>query len=650
MQGAQLHSAAQPGFQQQHPQQQMDPRMHPHMLQMMQEQASQQAIAPPEQAIKNIQDQIKSFYNHYPNYVNSSPQGASPNLEMPSPMIQATTPVLMQRAGTPPNGFLPSPPPTQKTSGRYVRHLDAAPMPVNLANVPMVHIQQPATHDMPLFEQSFGSEYSSYQSSMADPMSPHLSLERQASMRAMSMPTLFEDGSMVASPEMMAHHHMMMAAQEGRFFYPDSPMRIPMSPREAMLASLEVDASIEDTGISAEEVAQYISQQDPGDSKWTCLFPECGKKFGRKENIRSHVQTHLGDRQFKCNHCGKCFVRQHDLKRHAKIHSGDKPHKCPCGNGFARQDALTRHRQRGVCTGALPGFERREVKRGRPRKNRPELADRAEKASKARRMDARRGSEDVDAGAYSSSSSPSESGASNPYTPPHLADTYDDEQFSLSTAEGVEAFIKAYQDTPPTSPATGGSPTSASRPGSFEHSRLNFDLAAASSAGSPSDAGSPHPVLDNTASFDFAAPTHQPAGSVSPTAVSPKQLHSAHGSPMLSNLHHTPALSATHTTSSNVSRPSSSQYMSQPEPTPSSFADGVFDWGTIDAQPSLVTDPFSPAAASSPTATDLWGEDDLFSVDKMEMFGGKVGVVGMDQAGSMEDRMMEWDEGISWLN
>ncbi|KAF2218444.1 hypothetical protein BDZ85DRAFT_93528 [Elsinoe ampelina] len=459
MQGTQQHCTAQPGLQHRHhpQQQQMDPRMHAHMLQMMQEQASRQNIAPPEQAIRNIQDQIKSFYDHYPQYINTSPQGASPNLEVPmnaSPMMQATTPVLMQ--GSPANGFLPSPPPTQKTGGRFVRHMDAAPMPINLANVPMVHIQQPQTHDMPLFEQSFGSDYSSYQSSMVDPMSPHMSPAKQASLRAMSMPTLFEDGGMMSSPEMMAQQQMMLAAQEGRFFYPDSPIRIPMSPREAMLASLEVDATIEDTGISAEEVAAYISPQDASDSKWTCMFPDCGKKFGRKENIRSHVQTHLGDRQFKCNHCGKCFVRQHDLKRHAKIHSGDKPHKCPCGNGFARQDALTRHRQRGVCTGALPGFERREVKRGRPRKNRPELGDRTDKASKARALDALHGSDSASVGAYSpdsSSHSSPDSSSSNPFTPPHIAD-YIDEPFTLSTPEGVEAFIKAYKDTPPTSPAT----------------------------------------------------------------------------------------------------------------------------------------------------------------------------------------------------
>jgi hypothetical protein len=39
-------------------------------------------------------------------------------------------------------------------------------------------------------------------------------------------------------------------------------------------------------------------------------------------------------------------VRQHDLRRHEKIHGGDKPFVCACKKSFARQDALTRHRQR----------------------------------------------------------------------------------------------------------------------------------------------------------------------------------------------------------------------------------------------------------------------------------------------------------------
>ncbi|KAH7064279.1 BTE binding protein 4 [Paraphoma chrysanthemicola] len=177
-------------------------------------------------------------------------------------------------------------------------------------------------------------------------------------------------------PQLMPHGSMSMNGL---------PLSDDSYSQQALFNDLEVDASLEYTGIAPEEVQRYISEQDPATNKWTCLYQDCGKMFGRRENIRSHVQTHLGDRQFKCNGCGKCFVRQHDLKRHAKIHSGNKPYKCPCGAGFARQDALTRHRQRGMCVGGFADAVRRQAKRGRPKKHRPEMEDRVEKASRTRR-------------------------------------------------------------------------------------------------------------------------------------------------------------------------------------------------------------------------------------------------------------------------
>jgi regulatory protein SWI5 len=124
--------------------------------------------------------------------------------------------------------------------------------------------------------------------------------------------------------------------------------------RSESICSINLEETITDTGITIDDIATFIQGPDPVDNKWLCLYPECKKRFGRKENIKSHVQTHLGDRQFQCPHCQKCFVRQHDLKRHAKIHSGVKPYPCQCGNSFARHDALTRHRQRGIPLKNIP--------------------------------------------------------------------------------------------------------------------------------------------------------------------------------------------------------------------------------------------------------------------------------------------------------
>lgn len=168
-----------------------------------------------------------------------------------------------------------------------------------------------------------------------------------------------------------------------------SPVGENLMPRSQSISDLNLDdptdATIEDTGVTIDEIAAFIQGPDPSDGKWTCLFPDCDKKFGRKENIKSHVQTHLGDRQFRCNHCRKCFVRQHDLKRHSKIHSGVKPYPCACGNSFARHDALTRHRQRGMCIGAFDGIMKKPIKRGRPsKKGRPDTEERLEKAARTR--------------------------------------------------------------------------------------------------------------------------------------------------------------------------------------------------------------------------------------------------------------------------
>ncbi|QIW95990.1 hypothetical protein AMS68_001508 [Peltaster fructicola] len=315
--------------------------------------------------------------------------------------------------------------------------------------------------------QSYAS--SAYSSSIADPMSPPFSNV---------MPTVPED-DFLAIDMLHGSSHLLQAAGSVTDDELDLHAPQPYSPRQAALLALgDINASIEETGISVEQVNQYMSDQCESDSKWTCLYPDCGKKFGRKENIRAHIQTHLGDRQFRCNDCGKCFVRQHDLKRHAKIHSGVKPNVCPCGMSFARQDALTRHRQRGTCFGVLPGFEKNDderKKRGRPRKERPELETRIEKAVRARRMDAAasqaaagayRTMDDLsNAGSRYAGSASSESGASDhssPLTPAPSSDI-DDMLFNDFVSGHTAADCVPYSmhpegswmvDTPPTSPAS----------------------------------------------------------------------------------------------------------------------------------------------------------------------------------------------------
>ena len=93
----------------------------------------------------------------------------------------------------------------------------------------------------------------------------------------------------------------------------------------------------------------------PDEEKYfTCHYKNCGKKFTRRYNVRSHIQTHLSDRPFQCVYCPKSFVRQHDLNRHVKGHLEARHCKCPCGKEFTRVDALKKHRLRNICAGGIP--------------------------------------------------------------------------------------------------------------------------------------------------------------------------------------------------------------------------------------------------------------------------------------------------------
>ncbi|RMD42336.1 hypothetical protein DV735_g2798, partial [Chaetothyriales sp. CBS 134920] len=199
-----------------------------------------------------------------------------------------------------------------------------------------------------------------------------------------------------------------------------SPSKPALSPRRMSISDLNLEpgisASIEETNITLDDIAQFIEGPMPEDNKWVCRYEDCNKRFGRKENIKSHVQTHLGDRQFRCDHCKKCFVRGHDLKRHAKIHTGSKPYPCLCGNSFARHDALTRHRQRGMCIGAFEGVVKKVIKRGRPRKHRPEMDDRLDKANRTRAKNDNHSSSHGDAYISSGSSDGSMSSWGSPPT------------------------------------------------------------------------------------------------------------------------------------------------------------------------------------------------------------------------------------------
>lgn len=325
---------------------------------------------------------------------------------------------------------MPSPPMPAASS------FDSAPMPtsnfMNMSNLDMKFIKS---------EAQFGDAQNSPGSTNP---SPTLSYDSSPEISKTTLMGDFLANEPVSNERVVSYPEPPSTAN-----YAISRSSVPSSPhrRSESVSSINIEEVITDTGITVDDIATFIEGPDPQDGKWVCLYPGCQKRFGRKENIKSHVQTHLGDRQFQCPHCKKCFVRQHDLKRHAKIHSGIKPYPCQCGNSFARHDALTRHRQRGMCIGAFDGIVKKTMKRGRPRKNRPDDEKRHQKSSRTRAKNKAMSSASSTTG-YSESS-----GANSPRSDLDLldGDAFGDYQLTQGTTEmemGSSSFVYSQPQSP----------------------------------------------------------------------------------------------------------------------------------------------------------------------------------------------------------
>ncbi|KAI9901987.1 hypothetical protein N3K66_003804 [Trichothecium roseum] len=234
-------------------------------------------------------------------------------------------------------------------------------------------------HSMPS-NHSNASNPSTHSSPSLEPLQPVQPMDVNQSMQTMQAwsdgvspsDDLLQTLQLLQSPQLMQSSHLVSAPR------PKQPTRCHRrGPSAASVASaasiqhLDMEKAKIETGISADAIEKYIAGPDQVTNKFTCAFSGCNKEFGRKENLKCHIQTHLNDRQYQCPHCTGRFVRQHDLRRHVKTHTQLKPYVCDCSQAFTRQDALTRHQQRQLCIGAKDGIVRTPAKRGRPRKPRP---------------------------------------------------------------------------------------------------------------------------------------------------------------------------------------------------------------------------------------------------------------------------------------
>ncbi|KAG9517997.1 hypothetical protein KCU71_g23883, partial [Aureobasidium melanogenum] len=208
------------------------------------------------QAILNLEQHIQTVYRTY-GYVPQTPLSQSQPQMPHTPIIVATRPTTpcsnyQQSMSGHPEGSLLDVSPMPNSVSVSPMHPGISPMPVQYANVPVVQVQEPYQDNSSVYAESFAGDYSctpSYTSSMVDPSSP---MRSPMDAKFNPMPTVYEALSPAPSHATYAHDSMMLPSEaaSNMSYYTDSPQRSAVSPREAMLQTLDIDASIEDTGIS----------------------------------------------------------------------------------------------------------------------------------------------------------------------------------------------------------------------------------------------------------------------------------------------------------------------------------------------------------------------------------------------------------------
>ena len=92
-------------------------------------------------------------------------------------------------------------------------------------------------------------------------------------------------------------------------------------------------------------VRETVFSENKFRGKFKCT--ECDNQFMTEVNLKSHMGTHTGSKDFVCSVCSNQFKTHQSLARHQRIHEESKPYQCNlCGATFSQSSSIKTHIER----------------------------------------------------------------------------------------------------------------------------------------------------------------------------------------------------------------------------------------------------------------------------------------------------------------